>query len=100
MSDVYWDGLDKLTVMYVTGFCRRPDETLQMFCTRNAPLEVMNSVYGYMTNGKLIKSLEDLPQETKEKLWAQVKGFCPGATKQKAIKLCRCVWLINSILEK
>lgn len=99
-SDDFREGMEKLATIYVTTFQNNPDETLQMFCNTTVPLEVMNSVYGYFVNENSIQKIEDLPQDIKMKLWNQAKVTCPNASKDKTVRLCRCIWMINFILEK
>ena len=94
------DGMFKLSGMYVAAFQNKPEETLKMFCNTTVPLEVMQSCYKYLTHEKFMVKIEDLEEDYKVKLWQQAKQTCPTADKVKATKLCRCIWLINFILEK
>lgn len=94
------EGMMKLSAMYVATFQKNPEATLQMFCNTTVPLEVMQSCYKYLTNEKFLTKIEDIEEADKVKLWNQAKETCPSADKVKATKLCRCIWLINFILEK
>lgn len=93
------DELIRIASFYVNDFKNNPDQTLTMFCNTLIPLEIVNSVYGYLVNEKLLTKIEDLEEDMKHKLWEQSKHTCPTGGKEKIIKMCKCIWLMNYILE-
>lgn len=96
---IFRDGMFKLAGMYVNNFNKKPEDTLRMFCNTSVPIEVMTTVYKWLVHEKDIVKIEDLPQDTKAKLWTQARVSCPGGTKEKCIKLCCVIWLMNFINE-
>ena len=99
MFEPFREGLNKLVLLYIGMFQKDSESTMRMFANLNSPLQIMNTFYGYSVQAKEIEKIEDLSDEIKHKLWNQAKAYGVISNK-KSIMLCRCIWVINFILEK
>lgn len=73
------------------------DDTIRLFSKVNTPLKLIIMAYDSVVSSGEIESIESLDDKTKSNLWDSVKTACNGnVTKDKAVDLCKMIWLINS----
>lgn len=94
------DGMIKIMAIYYDRYKEDPDGTLKFFCHTTVPLSAVVSVYGYLVSDGTIVPIEDIDQGIKNKLWNHAKSAKEDITQELAIKLCKAIWAMQSLLEK
>lgn len=62
-----------------------------------SPVLVVVSAYQLCMSDKTITPIEELPEDTKRKLYAQAKEWKPDGNKEQLINLCKALWLKDNI---